>query len=633
MDGLKSIVKSVNLHPLVLILAIGLLHGGLYLLLVPPWQHYDEPTHFEYAWLIANEGRLPTPGSFDSTMHREVAASMIEHGFFEHLARPNLLLDNTWIGIPQTSDPPLYYLLAAVPLLFLKGADITVQLHAVRFLSLCMFLFTLWVSYQITIEIFPKHKFFHWFFPVSIALTPAFVDLMTAVNNDVGATAIFSVFLWLGVRLLQRGVTLTGSMLFLLVAIACFYTKNTVFLALPLTLFLPFFILFKAPLPWRRLAWPILVLTVGALSLFIFSWQDAAFWYRSLYSVQQNTPTQTQGTHAEQALALHFSPEEKGELNLLQPLRAQTTASLAGKAYTLGAWVWATEAIQAQAPALTIDGEKTDTLIAVTTTPTFFSVSGTIPSDVQFLNILLDPFPQPLDHAITLYYDDVILVEGASPHEDFPVFSRDHATGTWDAQPFTNLVRNSTAEQTWLTIHPALLFRFREQTNLPPYALPALQDYSLTGGIYKHTVINLFQSFWARFGWNQIGLPAFGYSLLGGFTLIGISGAILGGGIQLRKREPQFLLVLAWFAVCMGLIWSAAFARQTLPFWENLPFTPSARYAYPVILPTSMFILGGWGWLAYHYPRIKILAYLPIAILGVLDITSLMIIMQSYHME
>jgi hypothetical protein len=64
------------------ILAVALIQGLLYIWIMPPWQHYDEPNHFEHIWLIAQRGRLPQAGEYDQEMRRQVAASMIEHGFF-----------------------------------------------------------------------------------------------------------------------------------------------------------------------------------------------------------------------------------------------------------------------------------------------------------------------------------------------------------------------------------------------------------------------------------------------------------------------------------------------------------------------------------------------------------------------
>ena len=47
-------------HRLLLaLLVLALLRGLVYLALLPPWQHYDEPTHFEYVQLIAERKKLP----------------------------------------------------------------------------------------------------------------------------------------------------------------------------------------------------------------------------------------------------------------------------------------------------------------------------------------------------------------------------------------------------------------------------------------------------------------------------------------------------------------------------------------------------------------------------------------------
>ena len=94
-----------------LILGLGLLHGLIYILLVPPWQHYDEPAHFEYVWLLAHRKGLPLRGEFDQPMRTEVAASMLKYNFFRGMdLLPDLEARNeaVWIGISQVGDPPLY---------------------------------------------------------------------------------------------------------------------------------------------------------------------------------------------------------------------------------------------------------------------------------------------------------------------------------------------------------------------------------------------------------------------------------------------------------------------------------------------------------------------------------------------
>src|SRR3989304_2517440 len=113
----RGVLKKVG--AIYIILIAGLFHGLLYVFLVPPWQHYDEPGHFEFAWLIANRPGWPSPGEYDQDMRREVAASMIEHNFFVDITlRPDLLdqYSPIWIGISQTDNPPIYYWFTALPL-------------------------------------------------------------------------------------------------------------------------------------------------------------------------------------------------------------------------------------------------------------------------------------------------------------------------------------------------------------------------------------------------------------------------------------------------------------------------------------------------------------------------------------
>ena len=112
--------RSRSGQVLAIALAFALVHGLIYVALVPPWQHYDEPNHFEYVWLVARRGELPKPGDYDQTMRRALAVSMIEHGFFKDLDfSPNLTTESEpiWIGgYSQLTNPPLYYLLASLPL-------------------------------------------------------------------------------------------------------------------------------------------------------------------------------------------------------------------------------------------------------------------------------------------------------------------------------------------------------------------------------------------------------------------------------------------------------------------------------------------------------------------------------------
>ena len=114
---LRTRLPSLRLrsHPLRVILLMALLNGLIYILLIPPWWHYDEPGHFEYAWLIANRSTWPKPGEKDEAMRREMARSMQGDGWYKlRNYTPDFSSNKPiWIGAPQIGGQPAYYFVVA----------------------------------------------------------------------------------------------------------------------------------------------------------------------------------------------------------------------------------------------------------------------------------------------------------------------------------------------------------------------------------------------------------------------------------------------------------------------------------------------------------------------------------------
>ncbi|MDP2744483.1 MAG: hypothetical protein Q8P00_05395, partial [Dehalococcoidia bacterium] len=73
---------------LAVFLALALLRGVLYGVVVPPWQHPDEPTHFEHARIIAETGGLPAADYVSLPIRREIVASMVNHAFWRGIPQP-----------------------------------------------------------------------------------------------------------------------------------------------------------------------------------------------------------------------------------------------------------------------------------------------------------------------------------------------------------------------------------------------------------------------------------------------------------------------------------------------------------------------------------------------------------------
>lgn len=587
-------IGSVKEHwVLGLVLLVGLIHGLIYILMVPPWQHYDEPGHFEYAWMIANRPKLPVRGEYDQAMRREVAASMVEHGFFKDLDyRPNLLrMDGpVWIGISQVGELPVYYWLVALPLRLVRGTDITFQLYVARLVSLGLYLVTLAAAYALLSEIQPPGSPLIWIVPLAMALLPGFTDLMTAVNSDVGATAFFSLFLWMSVRMARGGFRWLRLAALAAAAVLCLETKNTVGVALALAgLPLVFALL---PGPRRRLAWGLLL--AGALvgALVSFNWGDAALWSRQTY---QNSPTRVSapeaplGRYAFQLTATSQDPNPQ----IIQVLPRDAVQQLSGKTVTLGAWIWSDSPGQVQTPILVQEGQPASRVVAVSSQPAFYALEVAIGPQANRLAVALSGSMGPDETQRKTYYSGVVILPGQHSTGSPPRFDdAGAARGTWDGRAFTNPIRNAAAAGAWLGVRPWLdkiVARF-----FPGRAsliLSALLDPASASWYYQTVTKNMLYTFWARFGWSQVPLLwDWAYPFLGVVSGIGLAGA---GVFLARRRKSLPWETVLILAAALAAVWGPAFMRGISSLVGPV-FIPAARYAYPAIIPTVLLLALGW---------------------------------------
>ena len=177
---------------------LGLLQGLIYAVIVPPWWHYDEPGNFEYVWLAANLPRLaqgwairPDDASGNGRINIKVK------WYKARLDNPDLSGTTPIpIGVPEVGGEPAYYFLASLPLKFMHHTDIIFQYYAARLVSIILYLLILLVVWYALGEVFAEDHPLRWMVPVFLALLPAFVDVMTAVSNDVASVLASSLFLW-----------------------------------------------------------------------------------------------------------------------------------------------------------------------------------------------------------------------------------------------------------------------------------------------------------------------------------------------------------------------------------------------------------------------------------------------------
>jgi hypothetical protein len=573
-----------------------LVRGLLYVAIIPPWQHYDEPTHFEYVRLIAERRRLPKPDDYDLAMRQEIASSMQAAGFWKELTAPTI---DFWsdeppsIGISELDHPPLYYALLALPQQLAIYQDVETQLYLARLGSVLLYLVVVASAYGLVAEAFPRQRWLPIAVATFIALLPPLTDLMSAVSNDAGAAAATSLLLWSVVRLLRRGPSLlrVGGILFL--SAICWFTKSTaggVAVAVLLILLASY-----TPRPYRRWLWIGLCLLIPVAAIAVFTWGgQAAHWYSQGQAAAANRLT-SNAVLGDSVLVL--SADGDGHPRMVyQELSRSVGQSLGGQAVTLGAWLRADEGSEGVALLRLSDG-LSDRWHRVNATSewVFHAFTGTISLDALGVAAYVS-LPTSKDAAGSIYLDGLILVSGARPLDQIPEISDPvGATGQWGGQRFTNLLKNGSAEKTWPGLRNWIgnLSLYRQPVSL---VFHSLWDWPRTGWVYGFELAILFQSFWGGFGWNHLRLPDPYYYLLGVVTLAGL----MGCGIALARMAKERKRVEPWqrrawgmLAVALLASWGAAILRIHPVFITQHINWPVARYAAAVIVPTATFLCRG----------------------------------------
>lgn len=611
---------------LALVMLIALAQGTLYLLLLPPWQHYDEPTHFEYALLVADLGRLPLFGDLNSTMRRDIATSMIQHRFFWNLPSPPFLNEQFSIGITELAHPPAYYALVGLALRPFRHLDVDSQLYIARSVSLVLFLLTVAAAAGIMRDLTPPGHILRWAVPLALALLPTFADLMTSVNNDVGAILLFSLFLWGGVRMLRFGVSWRNTLWVLVAALLAVFTKTTSSIALLLA---PFVLCAAL---WARQGWRwrwfvgIGLLAGIGLAVATLGWGDAAYWYRG--AVVQSHTRPTRAARADAPLGAHVLALDATnglERKLINPVFPQDVRQLAGTTVTVGGWMWASRPVKTIGPGIRVvtgaSGQVSEATkpISLTTSPAFVAWTFDVPEQAQSLYyVLAAPEIEADEPPLTIFLDGAVLATG-----DFssaaPVFDgAAGSSGIWDGRSFNNLLRGASAEQAWPRPRPwadDLMIRYTRRS--PSQVLFALLDVErIVPRLISLGARPAFDGMVDRLAWGhvQIEEPGLVYALrgIGAIALLGC----VAWAVRARRAAALWPAVVMLAIIGLG-VWINTIMRP-LPLLDDRYVVPATRYAFPAIVPTMLALVGGWWalWPARARSAAVLLLMVAIAVLN-----------------
>ena len=596
-----------KMHALLIQLLMGTILGSIFIFLIPPWMHYDEPGHFEYAWLAANHAGWPERDEYDQAMRRAMGASMLEHDFQEYHLYQLLKTDQPISVITtQTGDLPLYYFLVSIPLRAVKYTDITFQLYLARFVSLFLFLLTIFFAYKASNLIFGKDHPLTWMVPSFLVFLPSFVDIMTAVNNDVAAIAAFSFFVWRGIKLIKEGFTVKNGAFLLISVVLCIFSKSTAWLSVPLALLVLFMSIFKGR-SLKLLSAIIGFLVIMSAGL-LFSWKETApaYFYAG---IDQNIPIRKSSENAPlgQFVIVQNSTSQRDQ-GFNYDLIPADYKNIDGKQVTFGAWIWAETPLSIRSPKIYCNqanqiGILHNEPIILGTEPEFFAFSATLPETgrpICWLHFFA--LKDPGNH---VYWDGIILAQGQYPAEALPEFSDpDGRSGQWGGKRFENLVRNGSGEHPWPVFSTLGRKIIPSNLNYSASRFLSLLDFRTHAWYFRSTGANMFRTFWAVFGWGKIYLigkrPFWWFAAFSIMGLIGISVGFFKKSLRMPRNIVIFLIISA---ISQGLL----VLVRGVGSWYWRIFIPGARYFYPAIIPVAiLFVWGIYSILITLHQRVKV---------------------------
>lgn len=280
-------------RPLAALLVAALALGAAWTFVTPALQAPDENSHFGFVQYFAETGKLPGDPAlpvFSTEQQVASAGSNSDQAASQIVARmfwtkadyqrwkaadgrlpPNAAADAGGPN-PASSNPPLYYIYAAPAYLLGKGTDLFGRLELVRLASVLWLLVTVAGAWLLAGEVFARDRGAQLCTAGAVALAPMVQFVSSTASPDTMLFATWSLMLWLGVRLLKRGLTPAGAGALCAVAGAACVVKATSYAALPAVALCLLIVgvragaLRRPPAHWRPIAAAAagLLLTLGA---------------------------------------------------------------------------------------------------------------------------------------------------------------------------------------------------------------------------------------------------------------------------------------------------------------------------------------------------------------------------------
>lgn len=240
-------------RPLALLLGAVTLFGVTWALLIPAGQVPDEGAHIAYVQTIAARHDLPGSGPNPASTEESSSIASATQGplqgnplkkpvwgraaFRDWQARSSSLDEaDGGAAFRQGENPPLYYGFESLAY-WAVGGHFFDRVYAMRIWSSLMLLVTTTGAWLLAGEVFGRRRLLQLAAAAVAGLQPMVTFISAGVNPDAMLIALWSVALWLGVRISKRGLTVRDGAAFGAVVGLAVVEKATSWALVPAAIF------------------------------------------------------------------------------------------------------------------------------------------------------------------------------------------------------------------------------------------------------------------------------------------------------------------------------------------------------------------------------------------------------------
>lgn len=249
-----------------------ILNSLVWVLLVPMWHTPDEQAHFSQVANIVERGRNPLGFEMDVTEETYISEQLLgtvrdKAGNNKFTFHPEYRIEYTdsligryeasiaalaktdakkkFVHQEATRYPFLYYIPASWIYKIFYSKDLFTRVFLIRFWSLILFILNIWIVYKIGRLIFSKSKFIALTLAILVGFAPMMVFSNIGVTSDSLANLIFSLVIYLCLRLIIFKVNMKDLILLIVVSYLAINTKIQFIIILPVLLLLFLFLSFR----------------------------------------------------------------------------------------------------------------------------------------------------------------------------------------------------------------------------------------------------------------------------------------------------------------------------------------------------------------------------------------------------